>query len=341
MANEIIATLPSGGAFVIKDDGGTTYLRVDDAGIVRLPGITGSPDTDTVLCHDAANGQLGPCATGVAVGPEGPAGPAGPEGPQGPAGDIGPAGAQGDQGVPGLPGPPGPQGLQGENGRTILSGTGAPVDTQGNDGDLFYDQSVSMLYGPKTAGSWPAGVSLIGPAGPEGPEGPQGPQGPQGETGIQGPQGEPGPAGAQGDQGVPGPQGEPGPQGIQGEPGPAGGAQGVSRIVHGCVNFDGSIMNAGSGDWTAQCLGGDCSTSTEDYRYYRVNFNSPLASVPVVMLSNMNSPIFPDTGKYYPAFPDTRETTVNGFRANFAYANGYDDTEGLYVQSFCFTALVP
>lgn len=68
---------------------------------------------------------------------------------------------------------------EGADGRTILSGTSAPT-TEGEDGDFYLRTSTSMLYGPKTAGSWPAGVSLIGA---------QGPQGIQGEQGIQGIQG--------------------------------------------------------------------------------------------------------------------------------------------------------
>jgi hypothetical protein len=51
------------------------------------------------------------------------------------------------------------------SGGAFLTGTAAPTGTDGNDGDMYLRTSTSMLYGPKAAGSWPAGVSLIGPAG--------------------------------------------------------------------------------------------------------------------------------------------------------------------------------
>src|SRR2546429_5364231 len=54
-------------------------------------------------------------------------------------------------------------------------------------------------------GSWPAGISLIGPQGPTGLQGPAGAAGPQGPTGATGPQG---PAGSTGATGPQGPQGD-------------------------------------------------------------------------------------------------------------------------------------
>lgn len=76
-------------------------------------------------------------------------------------GAPGPPGADGDPGVDGDPGAPG------ADGRTILSGTAAPT-TEGADGDFYLRTTTSMLYGPKAAGVWPAGTSLIGPTGPAG-----------------------------------------------------------------------------------------------------------------------------------------------------------------------------
>lgn len=87
-------------------------------------------------------------------GPQGIQGVQGPEGPQGPQGPAGPAGEDGADGA------------QGADGRTILSGSGAPT-TQGEDGDFYLDTATSTLYGPKNV-TWPAGVSLIGPAGADG-----------------------------------------------------------------------------------------------------------------------------------------------------------------------------
>jgi hypothetical protein len=74
-------------------------------------------------------------------------------------------------------------------GSTILGGNGAPSDSLGKDTDLYFDKTGKQIYGPKTNGTWGAGVSLVGPQGPAGATGPTGPtgsQGPQGPTGAQG-----------------------------------------------------------------------------------------------------------------------------------------------------------
>jgi len=70
--------------------------------------------------------------------------------------------------IPGPQGPPGPQGIAGTNGKTILNDTLNPQSSIGNDGDFFINTSTSTLFGPKTAGAWPQGISLIGPQGPAG-----------------------------------------------------------------------------------------------------------------------------------------------------------------------------
>ncbi len=59
-------------------------------------------------------------------------------------------------------GQPGPQGPAGANGNTILNGTSAPSSTVGNDGDFYIDTATMTLYGPKSSGVWPSGVSLSG-----------------------------------------------------------------------------------------------------------------------------------------------------------------------------------
>ena len=59
----------------------------------------------------------------------------------------------------------GTNGTNGTNGNTILNGTVAPT-SQGVNGDFYINTTTSTLYGPKAAGSWPTGVSLIGPTGP-------------------------------------------------------------------------------------------------------------------------------------------------------------------------------
>ena len=60
---------------------------------------------------------------------------------------------------------PGPQGVQGPAGTTLRYGAGAPTSGDGNNGDFWVDTTNERLYGPKAAGTWPAGyTSLIGPA---------------------------------------------------------------------------------------------------------------------------------------------------------------------------------
>lgn len=63
-----------------------------------------------------------------------------------------------------------PAGSAGTNGKTILSGTGAP--SGGAVGDYYYKTSDNTFWGPKTSSGWPtAGVSLVGPAGQPGAAG--------------------------------------------------------------------------------------------------------------------------------------------------------------------------
>jgi chitodextrinase len=107
-------------------------------------------------------GSVGP------AGPQGAQGIPGPQGIQGPAGPAGPQGAAGAAGAQGPAGAIGPQGPAGLDGKTIRYGTVAPAAGTGNDGDFYINTATNMLYGPKAAGAWPAGVSLVGPQGPAG-----------------------------------------------------------------------------------------------------------------------------------------------------------------------------
>jgi hypothetical protein len=68
----------------------------------------------------------------------------------------------------------GPQGIPGN---TVLYGAGAPAAGTGVDGNFYIDTTAHFLYGPKAAGAWPAGTSMIGPQGPQGIQGIQGPPG--------------------------------------------------------------------------------------------------------------------------------------------------------------------
>lgn len=60
----------------------------------------------------------------------------------------------------------GAPGLAGADGKTVLSGAGVPDDgADGVDGDFYIDTDGPTLYGPKAAGAWGSGTSLVGPAG--------------------------------------------------------------------------------------------------------------------------------------------------------------------------------
>ena len=61
--------------------------------------------------------------------------------------------------------PAGPAGPTGSAGSTILNGTVDPSSGTGTDGDFYINTTTSMIFGPKASGTWPAGVSLVGPAG--------------------------------------------------------------------------------------------------------------------------------------------------------------------------------
>lgn len=111
-------------------------------------------DTETGdIYGPKADGEWGSVIFNIAEGQQGPAGP---------AGGVGPAGAAG------------------VDGRTLLSGTSAPGSGTGADGDFFINTAASIIYGPKAAGVWPAGVSLIGPAGATGATGSAGSSGDDG-----------------------------------------------------------------------------------------------------------------------------------------------------------------
>lgn len=68
------------------------------------------------------------------------------------------SGPQGPQGVAGA------NGTNGTNGFSILNGNGNPSNSAtGVDGDFYINTSTYVLFGPKTGGIWPEGVSLIPP----------------------------------------------------------------------------------------------------------------------------------------------------------------------------------
>lgn len=63
------------------------------------------------------------------------------------------------QGQDGAPGQPGADGL------SVLATTGAPNNALGRDGEYAMDTAAGIIYGPKAAGAWPGGRSLVGPSG--------------------------------------------------------------------------------------------------------------------------------------------------------------------------------
>lgn len=164
----------------------------------------------------------------------------------GPAGPAGPTGAKGDQGEQGIQGEIGPTGLTGPSGRTVHTISGAPAEAFGLNGDFAYDSVARTMYGPKSGGTWPNGVSLVGDTGPAGPTGPQGPAGAGWGNGVGAPdpnnynEGDfhfdteasawygpkdavgnmPGPYSVKGAKGDKGDQGDQGPVGPQGPAGP-------------------------------------------------------------------------------------------------------------------------
>lgn len=64
----------------------------------------------------------------------------------------------------------------GTDGNTVLNGAVAPT-TEGVDGDFYINTAVWDIYGPKSAGVWGSGVSLVGPAGANGADGADGADG--------------------------------------------------------------------------------------------------------------------------------------------------------------------
>lgn len=62
----------------------------------------------------------------------------------------------------------GTNGTNGTNGNTVLNGSGAPSSGTGVNGDFYIDTTAESMYGPKAAGAWGSGTSLIGPAGASG-----------------------------------------------------------------------------------------------------------------------------------------------------------------------------
>jgi hypothetical protein len=191
-------------------------------GVAGATGPTGVTGPVGVTGNTGPTGVTGPVGVTGVTGPQGVTGDIGPTGVTGPVGSTGPTGVTGVTGVTGptgvgTTGATGPTGVTGAQGYSVLNGIVDPT-TQGVDGDFYINTATNQIFGPKAAGTWPAGVNIVGPTGPTGvtgATGPTGPTGPTGVTGDTGPTGPTGPTGA-GTTGVTGVTGATGPTGVTG-----------------------------------------------------------------------------------------------------------------------------
>ena len=100
---------------------------------------------------------------------------------------LGAQGAAGTNGLTGAAGLPGKDGTDGKDGKTLWNGVKDPESTLGAPGDMFINSVTKTLFGPKNLdGTWPAGVSMVGPKGDQGLTGLTGAQGPVGAAGAAG-----------------------------------------------------------------------------------------------------------------------------------------------------------
>ena len=107
---------------------------------------------------------------------EGLPGPRGPQGQRGLTGPVGPGIPTGGAANEILVKVDGTDyntawGVRPADGLNVLNGSVAPT-TEGVDGEFYIDTTAWDIYGPKTAGAWGSGTSLVGPTGATGPAGP-------------------------------------------------------------------------------------------------------------------------------------------------------------------------
>lgn len=191
----------------IGPSGATGPVGIGTTGATGIQGPTGVQGATGAQGNTGATGAIGP--QGV-TGATGAVGVTGPQGATGVTGDTGATGPQGNVGVTGATGPQGAVGVTGATGvagNTVLNGSIAPTAGVGVNGDFYINTTNENIYGPKVAGAWPPGVSLIGATGVTGAQGVTGPTGvagPQGATGVVGVTGATGPQGVTGATGVTG-----------------------------------------------------------------------------------------------------------------------------------------
>jgi hypothetical protein len=88
--------------------------------------------------------------------------------------------------IRGATGATGATGSAGLDGKTLHNGSGVPSGGLGVNGDFYIDTTGFLIYGPKAAGVWGSGTSIVGPAGATGATGATGSVGPTGATGPAG-----------------------------------------------------------------------------------------------------------------------------------------------------------
>jgi len=140
-------------------------------------GLLDAGEIVPALTKYICNGAVGAQGIQGIQGATGATGATGLTGPQGPIGLTGPAGTNGTNGA------------NGTNGNAVLNGITNPAVGTGVNGDFYINTATNELFGPKANGTWPAGVSLVGPQGIQGIQGVVGPTGATGLTGAAGPQG--------------------------------------------------------------------------------------------------------------------------------------------------------
>ena len=180
--------------------GGSAVVAIESPGQNLIYGGAKLSDTlgNVVFVSHGAPGAMGAIgatgpqgATGAigAVGAPGSTGPQGSSGPQGLTGNPGIQGLKGDTGATGATGPQGLIGLTGGNGvdgKTVLNGAVSPSNSLGTNGDFYFRTDNNKFFGPKTAGDWGVGVSLVGPTGATGDTGVKGAAGVDGKTILNG-----------------------------------------------------------------------------------------------------------------------------------------------------------
>jgi hypothetical protein len=236
------------------------YLPKGDTGPTGPAGPSGPSGPSGVVGATGpvgATGSTGPQGSTGVTGATGPQGATGVQGATGSAGSNGTNGSQGFTGATGPAGATGSTGSTGPNGNTVLYGTAAPT-TEGVNGDFYIRTTTNLIYGPKAAGVWPAGTSLVGTTGATGPQGSTGAAGSNGTNGTQGFTGATGPAGSNGSNGSAGATGS---TGLTGATGP-----GVNELPLTANDYMLLSHQHGNG-YSAQSTGTSASNSNNVARY--------------------------------------------------------------------------